>query len=86
MTRSPLVRWWLDLSVVDMVILFPMYNGIFALPVAAVLLFWAVNDRETMGEYTNCELLNSLPAVGSDVSFIALSALRNRKRNNLDRA
>ena len=60
---SPLVSWWLDLSVVDMVILFPMYNGIFALPVAAILLFWAVNDRETMGEYTNSKTLNSINAL-----------------------
>ncbi|WIV68089.1 NRAMP family divalent metal transporter [Natrialbaceae archaeon AArc-T1-2] len=55
---SPAVSWWLELSVVDMVILFPMYNGIFALPVAAVLLFWAVNDRETMGEHRNSRRLN----------------------------
>ena len=41
-----------------MVILFPTYNGIFALPLAAVLLFWAVNDRETMGEHRNTTTLN----------------------------
>ncbi|QLG48660.1 Nramp family divalent metal transporter [Natrinema halophilum] len=60
---SPLVSWWLDLSVVDMVILFPMYNGIFALPVAATLLFWAVNDREMMGEYCNTTALNVVNAL-----------------------
>ena len=60
---SPLVSSMLDLSVVDMVILFPMYNGIFALPLAAILLFWAVNDRETMGEYRNTLPLNLVNAV-----------------------
>jgi Mn2+/Fe2+ NRAMP family transporter len=55
---SPVVSSLLDLTVVDMVILFPMYNGIFSLPVAAALLFWAVNDRETMGEHRNTRRLN----------------------------
>lgn len=45
-----------------MVILFPTYNGIFALPLAAIFLFWAVNDRETMGEYTNSLKLNAINA------------------------
>ncbi len=60
---SPVVSAVLDLTVVDMVILFPMYNGIFALPVAAVLLFWAVNDRETMGEHRNGRRLNAVNAL-----------------------
>ncbi|RKD94966.1 Nramp family divalent metal transporter [Halopiger aswanensis] len=59
---SPVISWALDLSVVDMVILFPMYNGIFGLPLAAALLFWAVNDRETMGEYRNSRKLNVVNA------------------------
>lgn len=59
---SPVVSSVLGLSVVDMVILFPTYNGIFALPLAAALLFWAVNDRETMGEYTNTLGLNVVNA------------------------
>ncbi|XVH32608.1 NRAMP family divalent metal transporter [Haloferacaceae archaeon DSL9] len=59
---SPLVSRALDLSVVDMVIIFPTYNGIFALPLAAVLLFWAVNDRETMGEARNSAKLNVINA------------------------
>nr|WP_238532771.1 Nramp family divalent metal transporter [Halalkalicoccus jeotgali] len=59
---SPVVSAALGLSVVDMVILFPTYNGIFALPLAAVLLFWAVNDRETMGQYTNSLKLNVVNA------------------------
>ncbi|NKE36642.1 divalent metal cation transporter [Natronococcus sp. JC468] len=59
---SPIVSSVLNLSVVDMVILFPTYNGIFGLPLAALLLFWAVNDRETMGEYRNTTLLNVVNA------------------------
>ncbi|TYL37579.1 iron transporter [Natronococcus pandeyae] len=60
---SPVVSATLDLSVVDMVILFPMYNGIFALPIATILLFWAVNDRGTMGEYRNGKKLNAVNAL-----------------------
>ncbi len=60
---SPVISRVMDLSVVDMVILFPMYNGIFGLPVAVVLLFWAVNDRETMGEYRNSRKLNVINAL-----------------------
>ncbi|MDQ2051061.1 divalent metal cation transporter [Natronolimnohabitans sp. A-GB9] len=60
---SPLISSVLDLSVVDMVILFPTYNGIFGLPLAAALLFWAVNDRETMGEHRNSRWLNIVNAV-----------------------
>ncbi|WP_306058883.1 NRAMP family divalent metal transporter [Natronococcus wangiae] len=60
---SPVVSAALDLSVVDMVILFPMYNGIFGLPIATILLFWAVNDRETMGEYRNGAKLNAINAL-----------------------
>ena len=60
---SPVVSAALDLSVVDMVILFPMYNGIFSLPVAAVLLFWSVNDVETMGEFRNGWKLNAVNAL-----------------------
>jgi manganese transport protein len=59
---SPVISSTLGLSVVDMVILFPTYNGIFALPLAAVLLFWAVNDRGTMGEHTNTLKLNLVNA------------------------
>jgi len=59
---SPVLSRVLDLSVVDMAILFPTVNGIFGLPLAATLLFWAVNDRETMGEYRNSRLLNVVNA------------------------
>ncbi len=60
---SPLISSALDLAVVDMVILFPTYNGIFALPLATVLLFWAVNDLETMGEHRNTRRLNAVNAL-----------------------
>jgi manganese transport protein len=60
---SPLVSAALDLSVVEMVILFPTYNGIFALPLAAALLFWAVNSRKTMGEHVNSPRLNVINAL-----------------------
>ncbi|QCC60654.1 divalent metal cation transporter [Natrinema thermotolerans] len=59
---SPVFSRVLDLSVIDMAILFPTVNGIFGLPVAATLLFWAVNDRETMGEYRNSRWLNVVNA------------------------
>jgi manganese transport protein len=67
---SPLVSSALDLSVVDMVILFPTYNGIFGLPLAALLLFWAVNDRETMGEYRNTIALNVVNAFLVLLAFV----------------
>jgi Mn2+/Fe2+ NRAMP family transporter len=50
---SPLVNIFMGLSVLDMVVLFPAWNGVFGLPIAAGLLFWAVNDEETMGAETN---------------------------------
>lgn len=57
---SPLVSIVFGLSVVDMIILFPAYNGVVGLPITAVLLLWAVNDSETMGEHTNGWKLNVL--------------------------
>ncbi|ELZ33936.1 Mn2+ and Fe2+ transporter-like protein [Halogeometricum pallidum JCM 14848] len=50
---SPLVTIFFGLSVVDMILLFPAYNGIVGLPVTVIFLFWALNDSETMGEETN---------------------------------
>lgn len=55
---SPLVHLTLGLSVVDMIILFPAYNGVVGLPITAALLLWAVNDSETMGKYKNGWKLN----------------------------
>jgi Mn2+/Fe2+ NRAMP family transporter len=66
---SPLVYQVLDLGVVDMIILFPAYNGVVGLPITAVLLFWAVNDSETMGERTNGWKLN---AVNSALILLAV--------------
>jgi Mn2+/Fe2+ NRAMP family transporter len=50
---SPLVAYVTGLSVVEMITLFPAFNGVFGLPITAALLFWAVNDSETMGTRTN---------------------------------
>lgn len=60
---SPLVHIVGGLSVLDMIILFPAWNGVFGLPVAAALLFWAVNDEPTMGEYSNDRRLNAVNVV-----------------------
>jgi manganese transport protein len=56
---SPVVHIVGGLSVLDMIILFPAWNGVFGLPIAAALLFWAVNDEATMGEFTNDRWLNA---------------------------
>ncbi|MGM0545914.1 MAG: Nramp family divalent metal transporter [Bacteroidota bacterium] len=55
---SPLVSEITGLSVVEMVTLFPAYNGVFGLPITAALLFWAVNDKNLMGDRTNNWKLN----------------------------
>ena len=57
---SPLVHEFLGLSVIDMIILFPAYNGVVGLPITAALLFWAVNDSGVMGDHTNGWKLNLL--------------------------
>jgi len=55
---SPLVSHITGLNVVEMVTLFPAYNGVFGLPVTAIFLFWAVNDNNMMGRNTNSWHLN----------------------------
>lgn len=55
---SPLVQYVTGMSVVEMVTMFPAFNGVFGLPLTAALLFWAVNDKETMGEERNDWKLN----------------------------
>nr|WP_233738029.1 divalent metal cation transporter [Halocatena pleomorpha] len=55
---SPLVHVVGGLSVLDMIVLFPAWNGVFGLPISAALLFWAVNDSETMGEHQNDRWIN----------------------------
>ncbi|HLR24711.1 MAG TPA: Nramp family divalent metal transporter [Fodinibius sp.] len=55
---SPLVSHITGLNVVEMVTLFPAYNGVFGLPVTAAFLFWAVNDNKLMGRNTNSWHLN----------------------------
>ncbi|GAB3676200.1 NRAMP family divalent metal transporter [Halopiger thermotolerans] len=75
---SPLIHVGLGLSVIDMIILFPAWNGVFGLPIAAVLLFWAVNDRETMGEHVNSRKQNVANAVLVALSVIlAASSLQD---------
>ncbi len=56
---SPLVANVTGLSVVEMITLFPAYNGVFGLPITAALLFWAMNDKKLMGENTNSWKLNT---------------------------
>ena len=60
---SPLATVLFGLGVIDMIILFPAYNAIVGLPITAVLLFWAVNDKRTMGEHRNTRTLSALNAV-----------------------
>ena len=55
---SPLVHIFGGLSVLDMVVLFPAWNGVFGLPISAALLFWAVNDPATMRGHGNSLWLN----------------------------
>src|SRR5690625_7945483 len=55
---SSLVSHVTGLSVVQMVTLFPVFNGVFGLPITAILLFWAVNDKKIMGSHTNSWKLN----------------------------
>ncbi|WP_440007142.1 NRAMP family divalent metal transporter [Halomicrococcus sp. SG-WS-1] len=57
---SPLVHQYLGLSVIDMILLFPAYNGVVGLPITILLLFWAVNDDDVMGGHTNGWKLNAL--------------------------
>ncbi|SIR84954.1 NRAMP (natural resistance-associated macrophage protein) metal ion transporters [Haladaptatus litoreus] len=66
---SPLVHQFLGLSVIDMILLFPAYNAIVGLPITALLLFWAVNDKKTMGDHRNGIALTTL-----NFLLVALSA------------
>lgn len=56
---SPVVSSITGLSVVEMVTLFPAYNGVVGLPVTAALLFWSVNNKEMMNQNTNDWKLNA---------------------------
>lgn len=55
---SPLVNQFFGLSVIDMIILFPAYNGVVGLPITAALLFWAVNDQKELGDERNSWKMN----------------------------
>lgn len=76
-TLSPLVHHLTGLSVIDMIILFPTFNGIFGLPLTIILLLWAVNDRGTMGEHRNRLWLNIAGGILVALSVaLALTSLR----------
>lgn len=60
---APVIASLTGMSVVEMIITFPAYNGIISLPITTVLLFWAVNDEKTMGEYTNGLVANAINLV-----------------------
>jgi len=72
---SPLVAAVTGLSAVQMVTLFPAFNGVFGLPVTATFLFWAVNDRKVMGKETNTWKLNLVNV--TLVLFAAYVAVRS---------
>lgn len=57
-TFSPLAQKLTGMSVIEMVTTFPALNGAFGLPLTAALLFWAVNDKKTMGSRVNTKGLN----------------------------
>ncbi|EMA56857.1 NRAMP family divalent metal transporter [Halococcus thailandensis] len=60
---APVIASLTGMSVVEMIITFPAYNGIISLPITTILLFWAVNDENTMGEYTNGLVANAINLV-----------------------
>ena len=49
-------------------------SGVVGLPITAILLFWAVNDDETMGEHQNTLALNLVNVILVVLS-IALAVL-----------
>lgn len=74
---SPLIPVITGLSVVEMVVLFPTFNGVFGLPITAALLFWAVNDKKTMGEHINSQKLNMINIVLVLFSaYVAIKSVR----------
>lgn len=74
---SPVVHELTGLSVIEMIVLFPTFNGIFGLPLTMILLVWAVNHRGTMGEERNRGAWNVIAAVLVVLSVtLALLSLR----------
>lgn len=53
------------------------HHGTIALPITAVLLFWAVNDEETMGSHRNSRKLNAVNSL-LVLLAVALGALSAR--------
>ena len=68
-TLSPVVHWLTGLTVIEMIILFPTFNGIFGLPLTVLLLVWAVNDREIMGDERNGPWMNIVAGILLILSF-----------------
>ncbi|RAL25554.1 iron transporter [Lujinxingia litoralis] len=74
---SPLVSAVTGLTIVQMVTLFPAINGVFGLPITAAFLFWAVNDKKTMGHRVNDWKLNAINVVlVLFATYVALSSAR----------
>lgn len=60
---GPVISIVTGLSVVDMIVYFAAYSGIVSLPITTILLFWAINSEEVMGEHTNGPVLNAVNVV-----------------------
>ncbi|WP_237561021.1 hypothetical protein [Halococcus sediminicola] len=71
---APAIASLTGMSVVEMIITFPAYDGIISLPITTALLFWAVNDEETMGKYTNGLVTNAINLV-----LVVLCSLSQRR-------
>lgn len=71
---GPIINIVTGMTVVEMVVLFAAYSGIVSLPITTVLLFWAVNDDEIMGEHTNGFVLNVFNVLLVVLAFV-LAAL-----------
>ncbi|WP_230467196.1 Nramp family divalent metal transporter [Lujinxingia vulgaris] len=74
---SPIVSAVTGLSIVQMITLFPAFNGVFGLPLTAAFLFWAVNDKKTMGEHVNgwkSNLINVVLVIFA--TYVAISSGR----------
>lgn len=67
---APVINIVTGMTVVEMIVLFAAYSGIVSLPITTVLLLWAVNDDDIMGEHTNGPVLNVLNATLVVLAFV----------------
>ena len=67
---APVINIVTGMTVVEMIVLFAAYSGIVSLPITALLLFWAVNDEEIMGEHTNGPVLNAFNVILVVLAFV----------------